>query len=126
MRWLYDYKWRLPFRTIKSPSISRQYLSGLDVLVAPNGYAPYAFHAMGKKGRHALKQWVRNGGRFVTMAGGTELAARMGLTSARLRSPRSDVPGSLIRAEVRPGPLAARSRRHRVELLRVRQRDAGA
>jgi Zinc carboxypeptidase len=106
MRWLYDYKWRLPFRTIKSPSISRQYLAGLDVLIAPNGYAPYAYHAMGKAGRKALKLWVRNGGRLVTMSGGTEVAAQMGLTSARLRSPRSDVPGSLIRAQVRPGPLA--------------------
>ena len=50
MRWLYDYKWRLPFRTIKTPSITRQYLSGLDVLVAPNGYAPYASMDWARKG----------------------------------------------------------------------------
>jgi hypothetical protein len=106
MRWLYEYKWRLPYRSIMSDRISRQYLAGLDVLIAPSGYAPYAFHAMGKQGRKALKRWVANGGRLVTMAGGTELAARMGLTTARLRSPRSDVPGSLIRAQVRRGPLA--------------------
>ena len=61
---------------------------------------------MGPRGRAALKQWVAGGGRLVTMAGGTELAASMGLTSARLRSPDSDIPGSLVHAVVYDGPLA--------------------
>jgi hypothetical protein len=106
MRWLYDYKWKLPYRTIKSERISRRDLAGLDVLVAPGGYAPAAYRLMGHNGRQALRHWIANGGRLVTMAGGTELAARMGLTTARLKSPKSDIPGSLIRAKLAGGPLA--------------------
>ena len=40
------------------------------------------------------------------LRGGTELAARLQLTTARLSSPTSDVPGSLVRARVADGPLA--------------------
>jgi hypothetical protein len=106
MRWLYDFKWRLPYRSIKSDRMSARELAGLDVLIAPGGYTPLAYRMMGPRGRQALKHWVGQGGRLITMAGGTELAARMELTTARLRSPESDVPGSLIRARVAPGPLA--------------------
>lgn len=106
MRWLYDEKWKLPYRSIQSARIDRRELAGLDVLIAPGGYAPAAYHLLGPRGRAALKHWVANGGRLVTMAGGTELAARMELTSARLRSPSSDIPGSLLRTVVEPGPLS--------------------
>lgn len=106
MRWLYEQKWKLPYRKVTSDRFSTPYLRDLDVLVAPSGYAPYAWHGMGKQGRRALKQWVARGGRLVTMAGGTEVAARMGLTTARLVDPTSDVPGALIRARMTGGPLA--------------------
>ena len=106
MRWLYDYKWRLPYRTITSERVSRRELAGLDVLVAPGGYAPAAYRRLGRQGRQALRHWVADGGRLVTMAGATELAARMELTTARLRSPESDVPGALVRARMSGGPLA--------------------
>jgi hypothetical protein len=75
------------------------------VLVAPNGVAKTAYERLGADGRRALRTWIRDGGRLVTMRGSTELAARLGLTSARLRAPESDIPGSLIRAKVSPGPL---------------------
>lgn len=107
MRWLFDKQWRVPYRSVTSDRIGNHALRGLDVLIAPNGYAPDAFKLLGRDGRKKLKHWVRDGGRLVTMEGATEVAARMGLTTARLASPTSDVPGSLVRAVVDPGPLRA-------------------
>jgi hypothetical protein len=63
---------------------------------------------LGKPGKDALRAWVNGGGRFIGFRGGTELAARVGLTTARLRAARSDVPGSLFRVAVaQSSPLAA-------------------
>lgn len=38
-------------------------------------------------------------------AGSAELTARLGLTTARLSAPESDIPGSLLRTQVPRGPL---------------------
>ncbi len=106
MRWLYENKWYLPYQLVQSDRIKLGSLRGLDVLVAPSGYAPKAWSLLGERGRKKLKHWVANGGRLITMGGSTELAAHLGLTTARLKSPTSDVPGSLIHAKVNPGPLS--------------------
>lgn len=106
MRWLFDDKWQIPYRQLSTTKITRHQLNRLDVLVAPNGVAKTALERLRGDGRRALRGWIRDGGRLVTMAGSTELATRLGLTSARLRSPESDIPGSLIRARVARGPLA--------------------
>ena len=74
--------------------------------MTPGGDYDAAYELLGETGRAALQQWVTDGGRLVSMAGGTVLATMLGLTSATLADPTSDVPGSLIRAKVRPGPLA--------------------
>ena len=105
MRWLFEQKWRMPYRTVSTGGISEAALAPLDVLVVPNGDAEATYEALAPSGRSALRTWVADGGRFVGMAGGTELAARLQLTTARLTSPTSDVPGSLIRARVARGPL---------------------
>ena len=82
-------------------------LADVDVLVATNGNAQVATLNLGKPGKDALRAWVNNGGRFVGIRGGTELAARLGLTTARLRAAHSDVPGSLFRVAVnQTSPLA--------------------
>ena len=106
MRWLYENKWYLPYQLVQSDRIKFGSLRQLDVLVAPSGYAPLAWNLLGERGRKALRHWVARGGRLVTMGASTELAARLGLTTARLRSPRSDIPGSLIHAKVDRGPLS--------------------
>ncbi len=105
MRWLYERKWKLPYTSITSDVIGAGALDGLDVLVTPDGDAEAAYELLGEGGRAALEQWVADGGRFVGIRGGTEVAARLGLTTATLTEPTSDVPGSLIRAKVDPGPL---------------------
>jgi hypothetical protein len=106
MRWLYENKWYLPYQLVQSDRIKYGALRQLDVLVAPSGYAPLAWKLLGERGRLALKRWVDHGGRLVTMGASTQLAAHLGLTTARLRSPRSDIPGSLIHARVHNGPLS--------------------
>lgn len=106
MRWLYENKWYLPYQHVRSEQISKGALRGLDVLVAPSGYQPSAYRLLGPKGRKVLKHWVANGGRLITIGGATELAARVGLTTAKIRSPRSDIAGALIRAKVKAGPLS--------------------
>lgn len=106
MRYLYEDKWKLPYTGITSDSIGGGSLDGIDVLVTPGGDYDAAYELLGASGRAALEQWVSDGGRLVSMAGGTVLATMLGLSSATLTDPTSDVPGSLIRAKVRPGPLA--------------------
>ncbi len=107
MRWIFDHQWRVPYKTVKSKFIGVHALDRVDVLIAPDGYSPDALKLLGRDGRRTLRQWVREGGRLITMRGGTEVAAALGLTTARLSAPTSDIPGALIRAVVRPGPLRA-------------------
>ena len=106
MRYLYDDKWKLPYTNITSDTIGSGSLADIDVLVTPGGDYDAAYELLGEAGRAALQQWVSDGGRLVSMAGGTVLATMLGLSSATLSDPTSDVPGSLIRAKLRPGPLA--------------------
>ena len=106
MRWLFDKKWRIPFREVVTADISEGGLTPIDVLVVPNGDAEAAYEDLGPDGRRSVREWLGDGGRLVGLRGGTELAARLQLTTARLSSPTSDVPGSLVRARTRNGPLA--------------------
>jgi len=106
MRWLFDAKWRQPYTMVGSDQIAGGALDSLDVLVTPNGDAEAAWELLGPDGQEAVRDWVAAGGRFVGMRAGTELAAKLGLTTARLAAPTSDIPGSLIRAKVTYGPLA--------------------
>ena len=100
LRWLFDQSWHVPFRNVTPADIAAGSLADIDVLVATNGNAQVATLNLGKPGKDALRAWVNNGGRFVGIRGGTELAARLGLTTARLRAAHSDVPGSLFRVAV--------------------------
>ena len=106
LRWLLDEKWRVPYRSLTTPDVAENALAPLDVLLVPNGDAETAYEELGPDGRGALRAWVADGGRIVTWRGGTQLAALMELTTAELAEPTSDVPGSLIRANVAPTPLA--------------------
>ncbi len=106
MRWLFDHKWQIPFREVRSDGIVAGALAPIDVLVVPNGDAETAYEELGSQGQRELRQWLADGGRFVGLRGGTELAALLQLTTGRLSSPTSAIPGSLIHADVAPGPLA--------------------
>ena len=107
LRWLLDQQWQLPYRLLTPADVAAGALSDVDELVVPNGPVAAGLAALGGTGQAALAAWVRGGGRFVGFAGGTELAVRLGLSTATLSTPTSDVPGSLFRVLVAGGsPLA--------------------
>ncbi len=106
LRWLLEQKWKLPYEDVTAESIAAGGLSDVDVLLVPNGSAASAAEALGPAGSAALAGWVRAGGRYVGWRGGTELATGLGISSAQLAEPTSDVPGSLFRVDVASGPLA--------------------
>jgi hypothetical protein len=106
MRWLFEKKWRIPYRRLATSDLAEGGLAPITVLVVPDVDANAVYDGLGVAGRRSLRQWLANGGRLVTASGGTELAARLQLTTARLSTPTSDIPGSLVRAEVEPGPLS--------------------
>jgi len=107
LRWLLDRRWQLPYRMLDSTDIRRGGLAGVDVLIVPDGDAGTGEKSLGGPGARQLRAWLADGGRLVAYAGGTELAARLALTTARLSNPTSDVPGSLLRVRVDPSsPLS--------------------
>ena len=107
LRWLLDKKWQLPHDDVTAADIATGALAGTDVLVVPDGDAAAGEKALGKKGVQVLRDWVAGGGRLVGLSEGAVLAGRLGVTGATFASPTSDIPGSLVRASVGSGPLAA-------------------
>ena len=105
LRWLLEKKWNLPYREVTAAAVATGGLSDVDVLLVPNGSAADGAAALGPAGATALADWVRAGGRYVGWRGGTELAAQLGISSAVLAEPTSDVPGSLFRVRT-TGPLS--------------------
>jgi hypothetical protein len=100
-------EWKLPFRLLSPADIAAGRLTGAEVLLVPGGPAGAAATALGDGGRAALRRWTEGGGRYVGWQGGARLAAQLGLTSATLSQPTSDVPGTLFRVKVDPrSPLA--------------------
>ncbi|MGH3341670.1 MAG: M14 family zinc carboxypeptidase, partial [Carbonactinosporaceae bacterium] len=108
LRYRLDQEWILQHEDFTPAGITSGALEGLDVLLVPEGDAAAAYQALGKTGRDALVAWVNDGGRYVGWQGGTELASRLGVSTARLSAPKSDAPGTLfrVRADER-SPLAA-------------------
>ncbi|TQM65081.1 M14 family zinc carboxypeptidase [Humibacillus xanthopallidus] len=108
LRWWLDNRAGLKHTDLTAAQIAAGALADIDVLVVPNGSDSTASNALGAAGRAALDQWVRDGGRLITLRDSSRLATRLGLTSASYTSPTSDIPGSLIRVEVDPAsPLSA-------------------
>jgi len=108
LRYLLEQVWALPYASVTAGDIEGGALADVDVLLVPNGNAEVASNALGQRGRRALADWVAAGGRFVGWRGGAEVAARVGITSAQLAAPKSDVAGALLRVRTTAGsPLAA-------------------
>jgi hypothetical protein len=106
LRWRLD-TWGLAHRDLTPADVAAGGLDGLDVLLVPNGDDEAALAELGDAGAQALRDWVDAGGRYVGWRAGTRIAAALGLTTAVLAEPTSDVPGSLIRVNVDPSsPLA--------------------
>jgi len=100
LRYLLERVWGLPYASVTSADIAAGGLDGYDAVLIPNGVAAIANTQLGDAGRRALQGWVRGGGHLISWRGGAELAAQLGLTTALLSDPTSDVPGSLFRVRV--------------------------
>jgi len=108
LRYLLERVWGLPYTSVAASDIEGGPLTGVDVLLVTNGNPEVASNALGQRGRRALQSWVEGGGRYVGWRGGAEVAARVGITSALLSAPKSDVAGALLRVRTSAGsPLAA-------------------
>jgi hypothetical protein len=107
LRYLLERVWRLPYRELDAAAVAAGGLDGTEVLLVPNGSETEAADALGPAGQQALRDWVAGGGRYVGWQGGTRLAAALGITTATLAEPTSDIPGSLLRVRVdRGSPLS--------------------
>ena len=106
-RYLFEKVWNLPYKELKTHDVQDGGLRGIDVLVMPDGWAPYALHALGREGKDALRRWVRNGGRLVTWQDGIRVAIEAGLSTSMASHANAAAPGSLIRTSVdQSSPLA--------------------
>jgi hypothetical protein len=106
LRYLLERVWRLPYRALDAAAIAAGGLDGTEVLLVPDGSDTDAAGALGAAGQQALVDWVEGGGRYVGWRGGTRLAAGLGITTATLAEPTSDIPGSLLRVRVdRDSPI---------------------
>ena len=107
LRYLLEQVWTLPYTSISASDVADGALDEIDVLLVTNGNAETGSNALGPRGRKALEDWVEAGGRYVGWRGGVEVAARLGLTSAQVAAPKSDVAGALIQVEAATeSPLA--------------------
>jgi hypothetical protein len=100
LRYLLERVWHLPYTDVTAAEIAGGALAEYDAVLIPNGPADEGASALGDAGAQALRDWVNGGGHLIGWRGGTELAAQLGLTTAVLADPTSDVPGSLFRVRV--------------------------
>lgn len=107
LRWYLDRRLGLVYDDLVAEDFTAEGLDDLKVVVIPNGSGTQAAEALGDAGQQALRDWVAEGGRLVTLRNSSALAQTLGVTSAVSAEPSSDIPGSLIRVEVDPAsPLA--------------------
>jgi len=108
LRWLLTERWGADFVDVDATGIRDGALDDIDVLLVPNGPAADAAADLGVNGLGAIRDWVRDGGRYVGWRGGTQLAALARVSAVDLREPTSDVPGSLFHSRVdTSSPLTA-------------------
>jgi len=110
LEWLMQDLWNAPAPDVLSPSdIARGALDGYETLIMASGGSAAAERLLGEAGIRALRRWVREGGHFIGYKyGGTTLAPRIGLSSARvIQSPTGIEEGALPQIKLRRGPLRA-------------------
>ena len=108
IRYLFERVWGVPYVDVDVDAITAG-LPGIDVLLVPDGYVNYGLQALGATGKKALAAWVEGGGRYVGYLGGTELAARTGVSTVVLQASHTSAPGTLIRVKLDcTSPLADR------------------
>jgi Zinc carboxypeptidase len=100
LRYLLERVWGIPYTDVTAAEIAGGALDEYDTLLIPNGPASTGATDLGDAGAQALRDWVNGGGHLIGWRGGTELAAQLGISTATLADPTSDVPGSLFRVRV--------------------------
>ncbi len=100
LRYLLEQVWHLPYTDVSADEIAAGALADYDAVLIPNGPSSTGVSDLGEDGAQALRDWLNGGGHLIAWRGGTELAAELGLTTAVLASPTSDVPGSLLRVRL--------------------------
>jgi hypothetical protein len=106
--WLLTEVWGLPFTWVTGSDVAAGALADHDVLMMPDAYAQSSLQALGAKGKKAIVRWVNGGGRLIAWEGSAEVATRIGASTAVLQIAHTNMPGSLVRAELdETSPLAA-------------------
>src|SRR5262249_14931544 len=105
LRYLLDQVWHLPYRELSGADIASGALDDVDVLLVPDGLPSIGRHRLGAAGRHALRDWVDGGGRYIGWWNGIRLAIRLQLSTVTLESSAANVPGTLYRVRVDPSSL---------------------
>lgn len=105
MRWYLKERLGQAWTETDGGAIAAGSLAGVDVLVMGDGSLKTAVQQLGNKGKKALTQWVLEGGTLIALRESARIATTLGLTTATYTPATSDVPGSLVRVQVRPGAL---------------------
>lgn len=104
LRWRLDRDWRMPSVDVAPSQVTESTLSRLDTLVVPDTDADRMAELLGAEGADALRAWVNQGGHLIGWQGGTQLAASLGLSTAKLTDPQGQAPGTLFRVRVAGNP----------------------
>ncbi len=107
-----DRQYEIPTTVLRTRSVAGTDLSRFNVLVVPAVSGSALADELGERGVQRLRQWVRDGGTLVTIAGATDFA-RKELELIALRdwydtddgknAQRFDVPGALFRTDLDRG-----------------------
>lgn len=100
LRWRLEKDWKIPHASLNPTQISERDLARLDTLIIPDTNADQMASLLGEQGQQALRNWVNQGGHLIGWEGGTQLAAKIGLSSAILSNPQGRAPGTLFRVKV--------------------------
>jgi hypothetical protein len=118
LRYLLERVWQLPYEDVTTADVKAGALQSFDTVLVPNSTGPdpesypegdagAAAAELGPDGVAAVQAWVGGGGHLIGWREGARLAALLGVSSATLTEPTSDVPGSLFRVDVaKRSPLA--------------------
>ena len=110
LRWLLEKAWGAPYTSVTTADIKAGALADYDVVLVPDSTGPgedypegdggTAVNELGPDGVQAVRDWADGGGHWVSWAEGTRLGTLLGLSTATLADPTSDVPGTLFRVRV--------------------------
>jgi Zinc carboxypeptidase len=104
LKWRLGEDWHMPYRVLHPHQVNASSLRRVDVLLVPNVDAKPVFRRLGQSGRQAIRQWVRNGGRYVGWQEGALLASALGVSTVGMSDPQAESPGALIRIRTTHGP----------------------